>query len=71
MWYPSINEFIFGVLFHLNISVFLTGGIWADAMDIWTKWRINYVFIFELDPRTRLTHYQIWDEAPKYEPFLP
>ncbi|ETO21890.1 hypothetical protein RFI_15309, partial [Reticulomyxa filosa] len=31
-----------------------------------TRHRLNYVFIFEFDPRTRMTYYQIFDEAAKF-----
>merc|ERR1719333_675489 len=36
---------------------------WSFDVYIWSKYRINYVFIFELEPRTRLTALQYFDEA--------
>jgi hypothetical protein len=29
----------------------------------WTRHRVSYVFIFEFNPRTRLTHFQIFNEV--------
>lgn len=37
--------------------------IWSGLVFIWTKYRINYVFIFEFEPRSRLTFLQYFDEA--------
>ena len=36
---------------------------WSGDVYIWSKYRINYVFIFEFEPRTRLTFLQYFDEA--------
>eukprot|EP01083_Nonionella_stella_P181242 648483_1 len=37
--------------------------LWSADVYIWSKYRINYVFIFEFEPRTRLTFLQYFDEA--------
>lgn len=37
--------------------------LWGLCVYTWTKFRINFTFVFEFDPYSRLTHYQIWDEA--------
>ena len=35
---------------------------WALALNalIWTRFRINYVFIFELNPRDHLSYYELF-----------
>jgi hypothetical protein len=30
---------------------------------VWTRYRVSYVFIFEFNPRDRLTHFQVFEEA--------
>ena len=37
--------------------------MWGIVVFIFERYRINYVYIFEFDPRTRLTQFQIWNEA--------
>ena len=32
-------------------------------MYFWTKYRVSYVFLFEFNPRTRLSHFQIFTEV--------
>jgi len=36
---------------------------WGLNVFIWTRYRVNYVFVFEFAPQTRLRHTQIFDEA--------
>jgi len=37
--------------------------LWSLLVWIWDSWRIPYVLIFQLNPRTRLTHFQLQTEA--------
>lgn len=37
--------------------------LWGCNVWIWTHYRVNFVHIFQFDPRTRLTHRDIWSEA--------
>lgn len=37
--------------------------LWGLCVWMWTKFRISYVFVFEFNPRTRLSHFQIFNEA--------
>lgn len=37
--------------------------LWSFLVWIWDTWRIPYVLIFQLNPRTRLTHFQLQTEA--------
>ncbi len=36
---------------------------WSGDVYVWSKYRINFVFIFEFIPKTRLTFLQYFDEA--------
>jgi len=42
------------------------GWFWGFDVWVWSKYRINYVFIFEFDPRSRLTYYEIWSESASW-----
>jgi hypothetical protein len=37
--------------------------LWSFLVWIWDHWRIPYVLIFQFNPRTRLTHFQLQTEA--------
>jgi len=37
--------------------------MWGFNVFIWSRYRINHVFIFEISPRLKLNHFEIWDEA--------
>jgi len=37
--------------------------MWGFNIYIWTKYRVNHVFIFEISPRHKVSHLEIWDEA--------
>lgn len=48
-------RFVFGVMMFV--------WLWGFNVWIWTHYRVNFVHIFQFDPRTRLTHRDIWSEA--------
>ena len=31
--------------------------------QMWTRYRVNYIYIFDFDPKTRLTHMKIFDQC--------
>ena len=37
--------------------------LWGGNIYIWTKYRVNYVYVCEFNPQTRLTHFQVFEEA--------
>lgn len=37
--------------------------LWGLNVWVWSRYRINHVFIFEFNPQNRRHHFQIWDEA--------
>lgn len=37
--------------------------LWGIAVAIFDYWRISYVFVFQINPRNRLTHFAIFNEA--------
>jgi hypothetical protein len=37
--------------------------LWGLNVYVWSKFRINYVFIFRFDPRNRLGYQRIWEES--------
>mmetsp|Transcript_24061 Transcript_24061/g.38821 ORF Transcript_24061/g.38821 Transcript_24061/m.38821 type:complete len:676 (+) Transcript_24061:242-2269(+) len=37
--------------------------MWGFNIWIWSKYRVNHVFIFEISPRHKLSHLEIWNEA--------
>eukprot|EP01083_Nonionella_stella_P273846 929220_1 len=43
--------------------ILLIPWFWGANIYIWRRYRINYVFIFEFDPRTRMTTYEVLDTA--------
>ena len=38
--------------------------LWGFNVWVWSRFRINHVFIFEFNPRSRWHHFQIWNEVP-------
>eukprot|EP00127_Corallochytrium_limacisporum_P001567 Clim_evm20s66 gene=Clim_evmTU20s66 len=58
--------------YHAAFPVFASVGLlylmtwlWGATLYVWTKARINYVYLLELDPRTRLTFVQAFGEATR------
>eukprot|EP00128_Syssomonas_multiformis_P017155 Colp12_sorted_trinity150504_noHs@11421 len=39
--------------------------LWGVNIWVWTRARVNYVYILELDPRTRVTFVQVFSEATR------
>eukprot|EP00467_Chlorarachnion_reptans_P018413 CAMPEP_0114514500 /NCGR_PEP_ID=MMETSP0109-20121206/16189_1 /TAXON_ID=29199 /ORGANISM="Chlorarachnion reptans, Strain CCCM449" /LENGTH=666 /DNA_ID=CAMNT_0001694549 /DNA_START=134 /DNA_END=2131 /DNA_ORIENTATION=+ len=37
--------------------------MWGFNIWIWSTYRVNHVFIFEISPRHKVSHLEIWDEA--------
>jgi hypothetical protein len=50
-------------VFRLTGLAILAVWLWGALVYAWTKYRVSYVFLFEFNPRTRLTHFQIFEEV--------
>jgi hypothetical protein len=41
----------------------LLGWLWGVNLYIWSAFRINYIYIFELDPRFHMSHKHVFEQC--------
>jgi hypothetical protein len=58
-----IDDAVVGPIYRSLGLLIVAIWMWGVNVYYWTKHRISYVFIFEFNPRDRLTHYQIWHQV--------
>lgn len=55
----SISIWVFFPAFSFSFSLILILYLLSFCLYVWRKYNINYVYIFEIDPKFRLSEYQI------------
>jgi len=54
---------MFFAVYRLTGLALLCVWLWGGSVWVWSKFRVPYVFVMEFNPRTRLSHFQIFQEA--------
>jgi xenotropic and polytropic retrovirus receptor 1 len=62
LYNKSVHDAFFPVFRGVGLLI-VQMWLWGISIYYWTKYRVNFVYIFEFNPRTRLTHQQIFEEA--------
>eukprot|EP01114_Cavostelium_apophysatum_P020415 TRINITY_DN6833_c0_g1_i2.p1 TRINITY_DN6833_c0_g1~~TRINITY_DN6833_c0_g1_i2.p1 ORF type:complete len:406 (+),score=62.61 TRINITY_DN6833_c0_g1_i2:162-1379(+) len=62
--FPHFHSVI--IVYRMLGMVLLLTWCWGFNMLVWSRWRINYVYILELDPRSSVSHHHVLEAAATF-----